>query len=750
MNRLRLNPTFSFLTIRGYWRLVWQALLSFFGRFYQRRVPVFRQLDAAGCGAACLAMVLSYFGRSTSVAECTQHLGANRDGLTAQVIAAAARQYGLRVKAYSLDLANFKHIQLPAIVHWNFNHFVVVEQWSAKQIAIVDPSSGRCQLTQKEFAASFTGVVLTFAPGVNFQRKSAIARSTWRSYLMRLLHTPGISGLLGQIFGVSLLLQLLGLAFPIFTQVLVDRVLPLHITQVMPTLGIGMVVLLLSQIVTAYLRATLLIYLQGKLDAQMMLGSFEQVLGLPFGFFQQRSSGDLLMRLSSNIAIREALTLQTLSVALDVPLVLVYLTILLLQAPWFGAIALGLGICQIALLFGTTGQVHNLMQRNLAAQATSQNYLVEALTGIATLKASGTEDRALDYWSGLFFKQLNISLQASHLSAIIDTAMNAVRTFAPIILLWIGALRVLDGSMSLGTMLALNAIATLFLAPLATLAINAQKLQLVGAHLERLTDIIETKPEQDFEQVKTAPKLTGCIELKNVSFRYAANSPWVLKDISLTIRPGQKVALVGRSGSGKSTLAKLLLGLYTPTTGEILYEGIPLQHLNYRSLRSQFGVVLQDSILFSSSIRQNIAFNDPNLSFEQVEAAAKLAAIDSEIQQMPMGYETLVAEGGTGLSGGQRQRLLLARALATTPAILLLDEATSHLDTIGERLVDENLDRLGCTRIAIAHRLSTIRNSKQIFVLEQGTIVEQGSHAELSTKNGIYAALLQNQLEMND
>ncbi|HEY9847699.1 MAG TPA: peptidase domain-containing ABC transporter, partial [Candidatus Caenarcaniphilales bacterium] len=385
-----------------------------------------------------------------------------------------------------------------------------------------------------------------------------------------------------------------------------------------------------------------------------------------------------------------------------------------------------------------------LTQRNLVTQAESNNYLIEALTGIATLKATGAEARVLDYWSGLFFKQLQVSLQSSHLSALIEIVLNAVRTFTPLLLLWVGVTRVLDGTMSLGTMLALNTLATLCLMPLASLVANGQKLQLVGAHLERLSDVLDAKPEQDLRQVQTAPNLTGQIQLQHVHFRYDAHSSWVLQDVSLTVQPGQKIALVGRTGSGKSTLAKLLLGLYVPNSGEILYEGIPLQQLNYQTLRRQFGAVLQESALFSGSIRQNIALNDPNLPLEPITQAAKMAVIHDEIMQMPMGYETLISAGGMGLSGGQRQRLLMARALVHRPPVLLLDEATSQLDTITERLADENFNNLSCTRIVIAHRLSTVQNADLILVLDQGRIVEQGTHAQLLVKNGYYTTLLNN------
>jgi ABC-type bacteriocin/lantibiotic exporter with double-glycine peptidase domain len=380
------------------------------------------------------------------------------------------------------------------------------------------------------------------------------------------------------------------------------------------------------------------------------------------------------------------------------------------------------------------------MQRDLLAQAESQSYLVETLTGILTVKASGCEDLSFNHWSNLFFRQLHVSLQRHHLAAGIDTAMLALRVGSPLVLLWVGALLVLNGTISLGTMLALNAIAIAFLVPLNSLVTSGQRLQLVGAHLERLVDVLAAAPEQKLDGVKTAPPLTGRIEFKQVNFRYDPHAPFVLRDISLEIAPGEKIAIVGRSGSGKSTLAKLLLGLYPPTEGEILYDGISLATLNWRTLRSQLGVVLQEPFLFSGSIRQNIAVNDTNIDLEQVVRAAKLAAIHDDIVQLPMGYETRIAEGGAGLSGGQRQRLAIARALVRQPAILLLDEATSHLDTLTESLVEHNLSQLGCTRIAIAHRLSTIRNANAIFVVDRGTIVESGSHEQLLARQGYYAS----------
>ncbi len=712
----------------------------------RRRVPVLLQMNAVECGAACLAMVLSYFGRKTRVSECRVALGSGRDGLTAQAIAHAAREYGLRTKGYTTEPGNFKYVPLPAIVHWNFNHFVVVERWSPVRVEIVDPASGRRQLTAEEFAAGFTGVVLTLEPGVQFQRRDRTEQPSLRRYLRYALQIPGSAGLLAQILGVSLLLQFLGLALPVFTKVMVDQVLPFHITNLMTMLGLGMTLLVLMQLVTSYLRAALLIYLEARLDTQMMLGFFEHLLSLPFCFFQQRTSGDLLMRLGSNTVLRETLTTQTVSMVLDSFLVLGYLVILLALAPVFGLLALGIGGLQILLLLGTTRRVHGLVERDLAAAAESQNYSVEALIGIATLKAAGAEQHALDHWTNLFFKHLNVSLQRNQLSALIDAAMTALRSLAPLVLLWIGAREVLRGSMSLGTMLALNTLALAFLSPLASLVSSGRVLQLVRAHLDRIADVVETEPEQDPQTVQNAPPLTGRIALRNVSFRYAPDAPAVLRDISVTIEPGQKVALVGRTGSGKSTLAKVLLGLYRPTQGDILYDGMPLPKLNYRTVRNQWGIVLQESFLFSGSIRQNIAFNRPEVSLEQVMEAARLAEIHDEIIQMPMGYETKLDEGGSGLSGGQRQRLALARALLGRPVMLLLDEATSHLDVVTEAVLNKNLNALACTRIVVAHRLSTVQDADLILVLEQGAIVERGSHAELLAQGGYYTRLISTQM----
>ncbi len=711
---------------------------------FRRRVPVLQQLSAVECGAACLAMILNYHGRKTTIAEVRETCSLGRDGLSGLTIVRASRGYGLRVRAYSIEVDQIRYLNLPAIVHWGFNHFVVLESLSVRWANVVDPGRGRARLTLNEFKEEFTGVILTFEPGDRFQGESGVKKETsiW-SYLSTMFSGPSAKGVLAQVLGASLLLQVCGLAVPVFTKVLVDQVIPLRHSDLLVLYGIAMVVMILAQSVTTFLRSVCLIYLRGRLDSQLMLGFVERLLSLPFLFFQQRASGDLLMRLTSNNLLRETLTNQTISVILDGLFMLLYLYLLLLVSPEFGLLALTVALLQAGVLLCARRRIQHLTQRDLAASAEEQSYLIESIKGMAYLKASGAEDRAYDRWSNLFFKRLNVSLERGRLSAVIETAVFTLRSIAPALFLWLGANYALNNRMSIGTMLALNALAAAFLTPVISLVANGQQLQIAGAHLERISDVLEAEPEQLAAGELIATPLKGRIELQAVSFQYSGESAFALKNISCLIEPGQKVALVGVTGSGKSTLSAILLGLFRPTRGEVYYDGIPLRDLNYQYLRNQFGVVLQDPVIFSGSIRQNIAFGLHNYLFEDIVEATKKACLHDEIIRMPMGYETVVSEGGTNLSGGQRQRLALARALVRQPSMLLLDEATSHLDSLTEMSVDQNLGDLACTRIVIAHRLSTIRNADQILALKDGEVVEYGTHDELLRRNGYYAELLQ-------
>lgn len=711
---------------------------------FRHRVPELLQMNAVECGAACLAMILSYHGRKTSVSEIQRQAGIGRDGLSALSMVQIARHYGLKVRTISLANNDFRHLSLPVIVYWQFNHFLVVERWSSSSVDVVDPALGRRRLTAREFDAGFTGIVMMFEPGMEFDTHAPAPSLTLRAYLLEYLRRSPFIFL--QILLVSLLLQAFGLTIPLVTKVILDQILPYHMTTLLPLLAIGLPLILCSQLIIMLIRASLLIYLQARIDASLTSSFFEHLLKLPLRFFQQRSSGDILARVASNTTIRNLVSSQIVSTILDGSMVIFYLIILLTQSLSFGSIALTIGLLQVLLLLCTQGSVRRLARRELDAIGETQGYVTEMLTGIETLKAAGAEHRAFQRWFNFFVKQLNISVRLNYLTSILSTLTTILNILAPMALLWVGTAEVMSGVLPTGTMLALCALVGVFLAPLTSLASSGQLLQVARSHIERIADVMEAEPEQHQQEVQQPPKLQGGITLKEVSFQYDPQAPKVLENISLHIGAGQKIAIVGRTGSGKSTLGKLLLGLCLPTEGEILYDGIPLRTLDFQAVRAQLGVVMQDTRTFSGSIRQSITFNHPELSMEQISEAARIAALHDDILQMPMRYETLVSEGGNALSGGQRQRLALACALAHEPAILLLDEATSALDVVTEHLIEQNLRSLKCTQIIIAHRLSTIRSADCILVLDHGHVVEAGSHDELLARDGQYSRLIHHQL----
>lgn len=707
----------------------------------RKRVPVVLQMSAADCGAACLAMIVRYWGGSTTLSACQAAMGGNAHGVTALQIAQTARAMGLTVQAFRHTGQGFAQAQLPAILHWQGIHFVVLETWEPERVRIVDPAVGRRTLTPAEFVAGYSGVTLAVSPGADFtvMQQAALpasATATWRAYLRRVLAVPGSRTLLAQLLIASLLYQLAGLTLPAATWLVVERLLPAASAWQLTWLGLGLLVALAAQALISYARAALVIRLQQRLDHQLIPAFFSHLLRLPYPFFQERTTGDLIARLEGNRAIRELVLSGVMTGLLDGGLALLYLVILYSQMPLFGTLVTVVAVGQFWLLGRAGEQIHAQSQIQLAVQADEEGFAVQLIRGIETIKTAGREAWIIAEWQRRFTATLDATVRHRYTVARIQSVLQLLSNATPLLLLWLGISAVQSGQLSLGQMLALIVLATAALAPLGNLAEQLQRVQQIGAYLERLGDVLDTVPEAVAGSAAQEVILQGGIVVNNLTFRYGREGVFGLHDLSFQIAPGEKVAIMGPTGAGKSTLVRLLLGLYRPEHGEITYDGYRVEEIGLLRLRQSIGVVLQDCFLLSGTIRENIALHQPDLPLAQVMAAAQHAAIHDEILRLPMGYETRVGEGGSGLSGGQRQRIALARALAIKPAILILDEATSHLDTPTEQRIQRALAALQVTQVIIAHRLSTVRHVDRVFILEGGRLVETAPAALLARPNG--------------
>ena len=710
----------------------------------RRRIRYVPQAAAADCGAACLAMSLGWHGKTVSLEDVHRVTGSARHGLDAHTLQRAGEHFGLRGRGVQLrEPEDLALLDPGSILHWGFKHFVVLERVERRGAWVLDPGFGRRFVSRAELDRALTGVALTFEPGPDFEPGGRRAPLLGR-YLRRVLRH---NAALARVLLASVLLQLGALALPLLTGFLVDRVIPRGDHGLFWVMAGGAAALAGFALVVTFVRARILLALRARLDAQLSLDFLQHLVRLPFAFFQQRSAGDLLMRLSSNSMIREILTSTVLSGALDGLMVASYLALLLVADVRLGLLVATLAVVRVTILVAALRRRRRLTAEALEAQAASSSYQVQLLAGIEALKACGAEARAVDTWSHLFVRELNASLARARLDALVNSLLDGLALASPLAVLLYGASRVMAGDLTLGMMLSLAALASGFLAPLSLLVANAAQFQLLGSYLERLDDVLSTPAEPDGLEWPRPAAFSGRIALEEVSFRYGPLVPPALAEVSFAVEPGQLVAVVGPSGSGKSTLAGVVAGLLDCESGRVLYDGRRLAELPRDWLRGHLAYVPQQSFLFGTSIRANIALQDPALPLERIVEAAKLAEIHDDISRLPMGYETVLADGGASLSGGQRQRIALARALVGQPTVLILDEATSALDAVTEQRVQRNLQRLAITRIVAAHRLSTIRDADRILVLDRGRVVDSGTHDELADRPGLYQQLAAAQLD---
>ncbi|MBU5594547.1 peptidase domain-containing ABC transporter [Amphibacillus sp. MSJ-3] len=697
----------------------------------RRRVPFIEQMQQTECGLCCMAMIVAYYKSHISLYELRERMGNGRDGTTLLHLKQMAEQLGFDTKSYRANAESLHQMKLPAILYWNENHFVILEKVTPKHFIIVDPGSGRQKMTKEEFSKSFSGYLLTLTPNENFKIRKG--KSVWRSFSHLVTSR---SKIFFTILFLTFLLQLFTVLMPILIQYVIDVVIVPENSSMLDIFLLGIVGLVVFHTLFTYLRGRILITLYNELDYDMQTNFFKHILKLPYQFFLLRSFGDLLFRAGSMKVVRDQLANQLVRGILDIAILAVILLYMVIQSPLMGLIVSVISLTNIFIIGMSRKYLSEINQKEILAHAEVQGAQTEMLYGIFGVKTSGVEKTTYHQWLDQFKSLLSAYRNKETILNYINTASSTLQISAPLIILWVGAYQVSAGNITLGVLVGFHAISNQFFILSRSVVDTINSFILTSGYLKRIEDVLDAPEEEN--ETKPKMKLEGNIRLENVAFSYTKYSPNVIDGVSLDVKKGQKVAIVGKSGSGKSTLGNIIIGLFKPKTGNVYYDGKSVHDLDLQHLRQQIGTVPQDVTLFNRSIYENITLHNQNASPEQVVQVAKVAQIHDEIMDMPMQYNTMVSEMGMNLSGGQRQRIALAKALLGNPAVLLLDEATSSLDHLNEGKIDEYLSSINCTRIVIAHRLTTIMNSDLIVVIENGKIVETGTHHELMKKSKFY------------
>ncbi len=708
--------------------------------------PSVLQMEAVECGAASLSMILGYYKKFIPLEELRIACGVSRDGSKASNIVTAARHYGLLARGFRKEPAELRTVPLPAIIFWNFNHFVVLDGFGQNQVFLNDPGLGRRTVTEAEFDQSFTGVVLTFEPGPQFTA-SGRPPSLLAGLRRRLV---GAKAALSYLVLVGLALVVPGLVIPVFTSVFVDQVLVGGLKTWAAPLIAGMLATSVLLGGLTWLQRYYLLKLDTRIALSTSAAFFWHVLRLPVTFYHQRSAGDIGARVGINDRVANILSEDLAAGLLSVLTALFFAAIMLFYDVAMSLVTIAIVVVNVLVLRFVSQRRKELNQKlsidNGKVIGTSMNGLLL----IESLKASGAESDFFSRWAGYQARLMNSMQAMSRTSIALDLLPRFLTAANTALILGLGGMRVMDGEMTIGTLVAFQALVASFVSPTNALVALGGKIQEFQGDMDRLDDVMRY-PCDDIEAMDQAQaplssaKLEGSLELRNVTFGYSRLEPPLLENFNLVLQPGQRVALVGSSGCGKSTIAKLVVGLYEAWSGEILFDGKPRAAWPRRQLLNSLAAVDQEIAMFAGTIRDNLTMWDGTVQQSVMVSAAKDACIHDIISTRQGGYDSVVAEGGSNFSGGQRQRLEIARALTSNPRLLVLDEATSALDPLTEKIVDGNLRRRGCSCLIVAHRLSSIRDCDEIILLDKGKVLERGSHEQLMALNGSYARLIANE-----